>query len=116
MAYQTALDNNRVNLENSLPMHRLVPYLHPVGLMGDTEISQELNSNKTDAEKTRLFLNWLGRGIQIGNAVSFDNFIRAMDNFAKDNGDDTVAFLLKGIQNDLSGPVRAVPPVTTPGL
>ena len=115
MAYQTALDNNRVNLEKLLPMHRLVPYLHPVGLMRDTEISQELNSNKTDAEKTRLFLNWLGRGIRIGNTVSFDNFIKAMDNFAKDNGDDTVAFLLEGIQTDLSGSVPVLP-VTTPGL
>ena len=94
MAYQTALDNNRVKLERALPMNRLVPYLHPVGLMGDTKISQELNSNNTDAEKTRLFLNWLGQGISIGNTVSFDKFMKAMDNFAKDNRDDTVAFLL----------------------
>jgi len=101
--YQAALSNNRVKLERALPMSRLVTYLHPVGLMRDTNLSQKLNDpGRTDIQKAGILLNWLDAGLGIGNTASFEKFMRAMESFATDNGDDTVAFLLNELQKDLT--------------
>jgi len=99
--YQTALRNNRVELEKALPMDGLVTYLHPVGLMKNVNISQQLDDrSRTNVEKARILLNWLDTALGVGDTTPFDKFMDAIGRYAKENSDSTVDKLLKALQKE----------------
>jgi len=97
MAYLTAFEKNYTNLVKALPMGNLYPYLLTRGLMRNVELSEAINADRTDTGKTRIYLDSIKPGIAKGVKETFDEFIKAMEDFVTDTNDATVKSLLSDI-------------------
>ena len=100
-AYFTAFQNNYQKIVSALPMNSIYPTLVSHGLMCDIALSSEISAAKSDCEKTRIFLNSMMPGIQIGVTETFDKFLEAMEKYAKTSKSEAVKVLWSSLKEDL---------------
>ena len=103
-------------LEEALPMDAMYPTLVSKGLLREVSLQQEISATPTDHRKARVFLDSMKGGLLIGVTETFEAFLEAMDEYAKNNDNAVVRKLLSDVNKHLPTPIsstKALPTATS---
>jgi len=67
-------------------------------------LQQEIKAAKTDTEKATLLLDSMKRGLRIGEGSTFNTFLEALREYAKEANDTTVKKVADDAYNSLPSP------------
>ena len=104
--YYKVYERHYRDLVEGLPMDSLFPTLSSAGLLGDTQLRQNIISAQADTSKARFLLESMRGGLKIGNNGVFIKFVKAIMKYAYDNHNQIVKKLADNVCEDLPRPLR----------
>ena len=91
-------------LVHGLPMEQLLPTFESKGLLRSPQLQQEIKAAKTDTKKAILLLDSMKNGLRMGEGSTFNIFLEALREYAKEANDAAVKKLADDAYKDLPSP------------
>ncbi|XP_065900460.1 NACHT, LRR and PYD domains-containing protein 14-like isoform X2 [Dysidea avara] len=99
--YFVAFNMHYQDLTTALPANAMYPTFVRYEMLKDPQLNQQFIAASTNEAKTRVLLDSMRGGLQIGVVSVFQQFLKAMTEYAEGNSDPVVKKLVKNINKDL---------------